>query len=422
LRTAQRVEVADAAQLVEDPGERGTLHLRGHEGDDERHREARGERLDRRSISSRPGGEQREGGDRPELVEVTHVHSRERGARQEPGRGCFVVTLTAPPSELKPAATLRTRWASTASSLRAPARTSTRASCSRSPSSSWGPSSSGRRREARPAAVLGELLFACSSATRPPRRPQPRRLEASETFAILAELGRSCCSSSGPRVHTARHDGGGDPRHPGGRGGRGHAMLLGYGVDQLAHGQTRGWPRLRGGDARRDLGGDHARVLQGAKAIKTPSARSSSGPPSSTTCSASWSWRSSRASSARRGRHGSRRARHRRHHGEGLRLPLRAIAVGSFLSPRLFRQPSPSLDRSRAGLALSLCFGLAGSRCRPAWPDRRRLRRRLVLEDVHFEDHVKRGRSAAREPARDHRSPRPSSSSAWACWSTSTTS
>jgi hypothetical protein len=74
-RQHQRVEITNAAELVEDPGQRGPVHLGGHEGDDERNREARRERLHAPlHLVHVPRHQEGDGGDRSELVEVAHGH------------------------------------------------------------------------------------------------------------------------------------------------------------------------------------------------------------------------------------------------------------------------------------------------------------------------------------------------------------
>jgi len=70
-----------------------------------------------------------------------------------------------------------------------------------------------------------------------------------------------------------------------------------------------------------------------------------------------------------------------------------AVAIGSFISPRLFRQ---ALAFQTTGLvqalSLSLCFGLAWLAQKAGLaPIVGAFAAGLVLEDVHFENHVKRG-------------------------------
>ena len=80
-REHERVEVAHAAELVEDAGERGPVHLGGHERDHERDGEAGGERLEAPlHLVDVAAGEERESRHWPELVEVAHAAPPRQGA------------------------------------------------------------------------------------------------------------------------------------------------------------------------------------------------------------------------------------------------------------------------------------------------------------------------------------------------------
>ena len=70
-----------------------------------------------------------------------------------------------------------------------------------------------------------------------------------------------------------------------------------------------------------------------------------------------------------------------------------ALVVGSFLSPRLFQQALRLRTRGLVqALSLSLCFGLAWVAARAGLaPIVGAFAAGLVLEEVHFEEHVKRG-------------------------------
>ena len=76
-----------------------------------------------------------------------------------------------------------------------------------------------------------------------------------------------------------------------------------------------------------------------------------------------------------------------------------AVVVGSFLSPRVFRR-ALSLNTTGVVLALSLslCFGLAWLAAKAGLaPIVGAFAAGLVLEDVHFEDHVARGEKPLHE-------------------------
>jgi Kef-type K+ transport system membrane component KefB len=85
--------------------------------------------------------------------------------------------------------------------------------------------------------------------------------------------------------------------------------------------------------------------------------------------------------------------------GKAFAFLFGAIVVGSFLSPRIFRR-SLALRSSGVVLALSLglCFGLAWLALLAGLaPIVGAFAAGLVLEDVHFADHVKRGETPLHE-------------------------
>jgi Kef-type K+ transport system membrane component KefB len=79
-----------------------------------------------------------------------------------------------------------------------------------------------------------------------------------------------------------------------------------------------------------------------------------------------------------------------------------AIVLGSFVSPRLFRQALAIRSTGVVqALSLSLCFGLAWLAAKAGLaPIVGAFAAGLVLEDVHFEDHVKRGEKPLHESLR----------------------
>ena len=76
-----------------------------------------------------------------------------------------------------------------------------------------------------------------------------------------------------------------------------------------------------------------------------------------------------------------------------------AIVIGSFLSPRLFRHALAIRSTGVVqALSLSLCFGLAWLAMQAGLAGIvGAFAAGLVLEDVHFEDHVKRGEQPLHE-------------------------
>jgi Kef-type K+ transport system membrane component KefB len=181
-------------------------------------------------------------------------------------------------------------------------------------------------------------------------------------------------------------------------------MVLGYGVDQLVHGQD-SWMAhaFVGAMLAATSVGITARVLQDAKAIRTPSARIILGAAviddvlglvvlaiiagviqaaaAGTTLDAT---------------------------GivaivlKAFLFLFGAVLIGSFVSPRLFRR---ALAIHTSGLvlalSLSLCFGLAWLAAKAGLaPIVGAFAAGLVLEDVHFEGHVKRGEKPLHESLR----------------------
>ncbi len=231
----ERVEVAHPAQLVEDPAERGPLHLGRHERDHERHREPRRERLHAPLHLVRvPRHQQGDGGDRTELVEVAHVHlpagPRRRGWRTAGGRWPRENGLERAALAIRPRAAViirrplrggrrlvdfADRWIDHASLSRPPGTTSTR-----------------RILLALAFVLVGAKLFgAARRAARPARRPrraalrrpprQPRPLRRAQPGRArgerdLRDPGRArrhpAALRGRPRVHPQGHDGGRAPR------------------------------------------------------------------------------------------------------------------------------------------------------------------------------------------------------------------
>jgi Kef-type K+ transport system membrane component KefB len=252
-------------------------------------------------------------------------------------------------------------------------------------------------------AVLGELLFGVLLGNLALLGgPSLAALEASETFAILAEFGAilllfAVGLESTPREMVAV----GLPATRVAVIGVVTPMALGYGVDQLLHGQD-SWMAhaFVGAMLAATSVGITARVLQEAKAIRTPSARIILGAAviddvlglivlaiiagviraaaTGTTLDAA---------------------------GvlvivaKAFVFLVGAVLIGSFLSPRLFHH---ALAIRTTGvvqaLSLSLCFGLAWLAMKAGLaPIVGAFAAGLVLEDVHFEDHLKRGEKPLHE-------------------------
>lgn len=255
-------------------------------------------------------------------------------------------------------------------------------------------------------AVLGELLFGVVLGNLAlVGGPSLGGLEASETFAVLAELGAILLLfevglESTPKEMAAV----GLPATLVAVVGVVTPMALGYGVDQLMHGQE-SWMAhaFVGAMLAATSVGITARVLQDARAIRTPSARIILGAAviddvlglvvlaiiagviqaaaAGTTLDALGI----------------------------VAIVLKAFAflfcavlVGSFVSPRLFRR-ALAIHTSGLVLALSLglCFGLAWLAMKAGLaPIVGAFAAGLVLEDVHFEGLVKRGEKPLHESLR----------------------
>jgi Kef-type K+ transport system membrane component KefB len=254
--------------------------------------------------------------------------------------------------------------------------------------------------------VLGELLFGVLLGNLALLGgPSLAALEASETFAILAELGAILLLfevglESTPKDMMAV----GLPATVVAFVGVATPMALGYGVDQLLHGQE-SWMAhaFVGAMLAATSVGITARVLQEAKAIRTPSARiilgaaviddvlglvvlaiiagvirASAAGTSLDPAGVLWIV------------------------VKAFAFLVGAILVGSFLSPRLFRRALAIRSTGVVqALSLSLCFGLAWLAMQAGLAGIvGAFAAGLVLEDVHFEDHVKRGEKPLHESLR----------------------
>jgi Kef-type K+ transport system membrane component KefB len=252
-------------------------------------------------------------------------------------------------------------------------------------------------------AVLGELLFGVLLGNLALLGgPSLAALEASETFAILAEFGAilllfAVGLESTPREMMAV----GVPATLVALIGVVTPMALGYGVDQLLHGQD-SWMAhaFVGAMLAATSVGITARVLQEAKATKTPSARIILGAAviddvlglvvlaiiagviraaaTGTTLDAAGVMVIV---------------------AKAFVFLVGAVLLGSFLSPRLFRQALAIRTTGLVqALSLSLCFGLAWLAMKAGLaPIVGAFAAGLVLEDVHFEDHLKRGEKPLHE-------------------------
>ena len=241
-------------------------------------------------------------------------------------------------------------------------------------------------------AVLGELLFGVGLGTLALfGGPSLAVLESSQTFFILAELGAILLLfevglESTPKDMMAV----GLPATLVAVVGVVTPMALGYGVDQLLHGQD-SWMAhaFVGAMLAATSVGITARVLQGAKAIRTPSARIILGAAviddvlGLVVLAIIAGVIKAAAAGTELDAMGIVAIV-----AKAFLFLVGAIVVGSSLSPRIFRQ---ALAIRSAGvvqaLSLSLCFGLAWLAAQAG----------LVLEDVHFEDHVKRGEKPLHE-------------------------
>jgi Kef-type K+ transport system membrane component KefB len=178
-------------------------------------------------------------------------------------------------------------------------------------------------------------------------------------------------------------------------------MLLGYGVDQLLHGQD-SWMAhaFVGAMLAATSVGITARVLQGAKAVRTPSARIILGAAVIddvlglvVLAIIAGVIKAAAAGTAldTMGIAGIV--------AKAFAFLLGAIVIGSYVSPRLFRQALAIRSTGVVqALSLSLCFGLAWLAAKAGLaPIVGAFAAGLVLEDVHFEDHVKRGEKPLHE-------------------------
>jgi Kef-type K+ transport system membrane component KefB len=255
-------------------------------------------------------------------------------------------------------------------------------------------------------AVLGELLVGVLLGNLALLGgPSLAALEASETFAILAELGAILLLfevglESTPKDMMAV----GLPATLVAVVGVVTPMLLGYGVDQLMHGQD-SWMAhaFVGAMLAATSVGITARVLQGAKAIKTPSARIILGAAVIddvlglvVLAIIAGVIKSAAAGTALDAM------------GivaivvKAFAFLFGAIVIGSFLSPRLFRHALAIRSTGVVqALSLSLCFGLAWLAMQAGLAGIvGAFAAGLVLEDVHFEGHVKRGEQPLHESLR----------------------
>jgi Kef-type K+ transport system membrane component KefB len=252
-------------------------------------------------------------------------------------------------------------------------------------------------------AVLGELLFGVALGNLALLGgPDLAALEANETFFILAELGAVLLLfevglESTPKEMAAV----GLPAMLVAVVGVVTPMALGYGVDHLVHGQD-SWMAhaFVGAMLAATSVGITARVLQDAKAIRTQPARIILGAAviddvlglvvlaiiagviKAASAGAELDATGIVAIVVK-----------------AFLFLLGAVLVGSSLSPRLFRR---ALAIHTSGLvlalSLSLCFGLAWLAAKAGLaPIVGAFAAGLVLEDVHFEGHVKRGEKPLHE-------------------------
>jgi Kef-type K+ transport system membrane component KefB len=255
-------------------------------------------------------------------------------------------------------------------------------------------------------AVLGELLMGVLLGNLALLGgPSLAALEASETFAILAELGAILLLfevglESTPRDMMAV----GLPATLVALVGVVTPMALGYGVDRLLHGQD-SWMAhaFVGAMLAATSVGITARVLQGANAIRTPSARIILGAAVIddvlglvVLAIIAGVIRAAAAGATL--------------DAAGIALIMvkafaflfGAVAIGSLLSPRLFRQALAIRSTGVVqALALSLCFALSWLAMQAGLAAIvGAFAAGLVLEDVHFEDHVRRGEKPLHESLR----------------------
>jgi Kef-type K+ transport system membrane component KefB len=251
--------------------------------------------------------------------------------------------------------------------------------------------------------VLGELFFGVVLGNLAlVGGPSLASLEANETFALLAELGAILLLfevglESTPREMMAV----GVPATLVAVAGVVAPMALGYGVDLFFHPEG-SWMAhaFVGAMLAATSVGITARVLQEAKVSRTPSSRIILGAAviDDVLGLVVLAIISGVIQGATTGR-AVEPAGIAAIIGKALVFLLGAIAIGSFLSPRIFRQ-ALALKSSGIVLALSLglCFGLSWlAMAAGLAPIVGAFAAGLVLEDVHFEGLVKRGEKPLHE-------------------------
>jgi Kef-type K+ transport system membrane component KefB len=255
-------------------------------------------------------------------------------------------------------------------------------------------------------AVLGELLFGVLLGNLALLGgPSLAALESSETFFILAELGAILLLfevglESTPKEMMAV----GLPATLVAVVGVVTPMALGYGVDQLMHGQD-SWMAhaFVGAMLAATSVGITARVLQDAKAIRTPPARIILGAAviddvlGLVVLAIIAGVIQAAAAGTELDALGIVAIV-----AKAFLFLVGAILVGSFLSPRLFRHALAIRSTGVVqALSLGLCFGLAWLALQAGLAGIvGAFAAGLVLEDVHFEDHVKRGERPLHESLR----------------------
>jgi Kef-type K+ transport system membrane component KefB len=255
-------------------------------------------------------------------------------------------------------------------------------------------------------AVLGELLFGVLLGNLALfGGPSLAALESSETFFILAELGAVLLLfevglESTPKEMMAV----GLPATLVAVVGVVTPMALGYGVDQLMHGQD-SWMAhaFVGAMLAATSVGITARVLQDAKAIRTPPARIILGAAviddvlGLVVLAIIAGVIKAAAAGTELDAMGVVAIV-----VKAFLFLIGAILVGSFLSPRLFRQALAIRSTGVVqALSLGLCFGMAWLALQAGLAGIvGAFAAGLVLEDVHFEDHVKRGEKPLHESLR----------------------
>jgi Kef-type K+ transport system membrane component KefB len=252
-------------------------------------------------------------------------------------------------------------------------------------------------------AVFGELLFGVLLGNLALLGgPSLAALESSETFFILAELGAILLLfevglESTPKQMMAV----GLPATLVAVVGVVTPMALGYGVDRLMHGQD-SWMAhaFVGAMLAATSVGITARVLQDAKATRTPPARIILGAAviddvlGLVVLAIIAGVIQAAAAGTELDALGIVAIV-----AKAFLFLVGAILVGSFLSPRLFRQALAIRSTGVVqALSLGLCFGLAWLALQAGLAGIvGAFAAGLVLEDVHFEDHVKRGEKPLHE-------------------------